>query len=163
MDFMPGIARWIHLMAGITWIGLLYYFNFVQVAAMKAATADGTAAGISKHVAPRALLWFRWSALVTWIAGAALLGAAFTEAFTLQPAFAGIGIGAWLGTIMLFNVWGVIWPNQKKILGIKPATDDEKAKARRVAFLASRTNTMLSIPMLFFMANGWSHAALIGL
>jgi uncharacterized membrane protein len=163
MDFMPGIARWVHLMAGITWIGLLYYFNFVQVSALKAAAADGTAAGITKHVAPRALLWFRWSALVTWFAGAALLGGAFTEAFTLQPAYAGIGVGAWLGTIMLFNVWGLIWPNQKKILGIKPATDDEKNKARRVAFLASRTNTMLSIPMLFFMANGWSHAALVGL
>ena len=163
MDFLPGIARWIHFLAGITWIGLLYYFNLVQVPAMKAATADGTAAGISKHVAPRALLWFRWSALVTWLAGAALLGANFVAAFTLQPAYAGIGIGAWLGTIMLFNVWGLIWPNQKKILGIVAATDDEKAKARRVAFLASRTNTMLSIPMLFFMANGLTHKALVGL
>lgn len=163
MEFMPGIARWVHFLAGITWIGLLYYFNFVQVSALKAATADGTAAGITKHVAPRALLWFRWSALVTWLAGAALLGGAFVEAFTLQPDYAGIGIGAWLGTIMLFNVWGLIWPNQKKILGMKPATDEEKNKARRVALLASRTNTMLSIPMLFFMANGWSHAALVGL
>lgn len=163
MDFLPGIARWIHFLAGITWIGLLYYFNLVQVPAMKAATADGTAAGISKHVAPRALLWFRWSALVTWLAGAALLGANFVAAFTLQPAYAGIGIGAWLGTIMLFNVWVLIWPNQKKILGIVTATDDEKAKARRVAFLASRTNTMLSIPMLFFMANGLTHKALVGL
>jgi uncharacterized membrane protein len=163
MDFLPGIARWIHFLAGITWIGLLYYFNLVQVAAMKAATADGTAAGISKHVAPRALLWFRWSAVVTWLAGAALLGANFVAAFTLQPAYAGIGIGAWLGTIMLFNVWVLIWPNQKKILGIVTATDDEKAKARRVAFLASRTNTMLSIPMLFFMANGLTHKALVGL
>lgn len=163
MDFLPGIARWIHFLAGITWIGLLYYFNLVQVSAMKAATADGTAAGISKHVAPRALLWFRWSAVVTWLAGAALLGANFVAAFTLQPAYAGIGIGAWLGTIMLFNVWVLIWPNQKKILGIVTATDDEKAKARRVAFLASRTNTMLSIPMLFFMANGLTHKALVGL
>jgi uncharacterized membrane protein len=163
MDFLPGIARWIHFLAGITWIGLLYYFNLVQVAAMKAATADGTAAGISKHVAPRALLWFRWSAVVTWLAGAALLGANFVAAFALQPAYAGIGIGAWLGTIMLFNVWVLIWPNQKKILGIVTATDDEKAKARRVAFLASRTNTMLSIPMLFFMANGLTHKALVGL
>lgn len=163
MDFLPGIARWIHFLAGITWIGLLYYFNLVQVPAMKAATADGTAAGISKHVAPRALLWFRWSAVVTWLAGAALLGPAMKDAFTLQPAYAGIGIGAWLGTIMLFNVWVLIWPNQKKILGIVAATDDEKAKARRVAFLASRTNTMLSIPMLFFMANGLTHKALIGL
>lgn len=163
MDFVPGIARWVHFLAGITWIGLLYYFNFVQAPAMKAAAADGSAAGITKHVVPRALLWFRWSALVTWIAGAALLGPAFTQAFGLQPGYAGIGIGAWLGTIMLLNVWGLIWRNQKKVVGLKPATDDEKAKARRVAFLASRVNTMLSIPMLFFMANGLSHKALIGL
>jgi uncharacterized membrane protein len=139
------------------WIGLLYYFNFVQVAALKAATADGTAAGITKHVAPRGLLFFRWSAVVTWLAGAALLGNQFVPAFTLQKGMAGIGVGAWLGTIMLFNVWVLIWPNQQKILGLKPATDEEKNKARRVAFLASRTNTMLSIPMLFFMATGWHH------
>lgn len=148
------IFRWIHIMAGIMWIGLLYYFNFVQVAALKDATADGTNAGITKHIAPRALFYFRWAALVTWLAGAALLGARFVPAFTLQPSAAYIGLGAWLGTIMLFNVWGLIWPNQKKILGMKPATDAEKATARRVAFLASRTNTMLSIPMLFFMGVG---------
>jgi len=141
-------------MAGVMWIGLLYYFNFVQVAALKDATADGTNAGITKHVAPRALFFFRWAALVTWLAGAALLGARFVPAFTLQPSAAMIGLGAWLGTIMLFNVWGLIWPNQKKILGMKPASDAEKATARRVAFLASRTNTMLSIPMLFFMGVG---------
>lgn len=163
MELVPAIARWIHFLAGITWIGLLYYFNLVQVPALKDAAADGTAAGITKHVAPRALFWFRWSALVTWLAGAALLGAGFTAAFTLQPEMAPIGIGAWLGTIMLFNVWGLIWPNQKKILGMKPATDEEKAKARRVAFLASRTNMMLSIPLLFFMAGGLSHRALFGL
>ena len=163
MDFVSGIARWLHFLAGITWIGLLYYFNLVQVAAMKDAAADGTAAGIVKHVTPRALLWFRWSALVTWLAGAALLGPAFMDAFTLQPTYAGIGIGAWLGTIMLLNVWGLIWRGQKKILGLKPASEDEKARARRIVFLASRTNTMLSIPMLFFMANGLSHRALVGL
>ena len=150
-------ARWLHIMAGVMWIGLLYYFNFVQVPALKAAAEDGTGAGITKHIAPRALFWFRWSALVTWLAGAGLLGANFVSAFTLQPGFAGIGIGAWLGTIMLLNVWGLIWPNQKKILGMKPASDEEKAKARRVAFLASRTNTMLSIPMLFFMSYGFTH------
>lgn len=166
MDFVPGIARWVHFLAGITWIGLLYYFNLVQAPAMAAAAADKEGpggAGITKYVAPRALLWFRWAAVVTWLAGAALLGANFVPAFTLQQGFAGIGIGAWLGTIMLFNVWVLIWPNQKKILGMVPAGDDEKAKARRVAFLASRTNTMLSIPMLFFMANGLTHKALIGL
>src|SRR5512143_432505 len=160
IDVVPALARWIHFLSGVMWIGLLYYFNFVQVAAMKAAAADGTAAGISFEVAPRALLFFRWAAVVTWLAGAALLGKQSVNAFTLQGGMAGIGIGAWLGTIMLFNVWALIWPNQQKILGLKPATDEEKNKARRVAFLASRTNTMLSIPMLFFMAGGWSHRAL---
>lgn len=163
MDFVPAIARWVHFLAGITWIGLLYYFNLVQMAALKDAAADGTAAGITKHVAPRALFWFRWAAVVTWLAGAALLGNGFVAAFTLQEPYAAIGIGAWLGTIMLFNVWVLIWPNQQKILGMKPASDEEKAKARRVAMLASRTNMMLSIPMLFFMAGGLSHRAVFGL
>lgn len=163
MELVPAIARWVHFLAGITWVGLLYYFNLVQMPAMKDATADGTAAGISRHIAPRALLWFRWAAVVTWLAGAALLGGNFVPAFTLQPAYAGIGVGAWLGTIMLFNVWVLIWPNQQKILGMVPATDEAKAKARRVAMLASRTNMMLSIPMLFFMANGLTHKAAIGL
>lgn len=157
MEWLPIIERWLHFLAGITWIGLLYYFNFVQVPAMAAANADQGgpgAAGITKYVVPRALFWFRWSALVTWLAGAALLGAQgrFGSAFMLQGEDAIIGIGAWLGTIMLLNVWGIIWPNQKKVLGLKPANDAEKAKARRAAFLASRTNTLLSIPMLFFMA-----------
>ena len=154
MDFiLLGIGRWLHIAAGVMWIGLLYYFNFVQVPAMADAGKDGTAAGISKHVAPRALFWFRWAAVVTWLAGALLLGANFHKAFLfLDRPFYAIGIGAWLGTIMIFNVWVLIWPNQQKILGMVPATDPEKAKARRIAFLASRTNTMLSIPMLFFMA-----------
>jgi len=161
MDYVPAIMRWLHFMAGVMWIGLLYYFNFVQVAALKAAAADNTAGGITKHVAPRALFYFRWAALVTWLAGAALLGSSFVGAFMLQAGHVPIGIGAWLGTIMLFNVWGLIWPNQKKILGIKPATDEEKTKARRIAFLASRTNTMLSIPLLFFMAAG-AHPGIYG-
>jgi uncharacterized membrane protein len=156
------IFRWFHIMAGIMWIGLLYFFNFVNVAATKEATAAGEAGPIAKYVMPRALFWFRWGAVVTWVFGAALLsnfhgpsgGNGFVAAFALQGTMAPIGFGAWLGTIMLLNVWGLIWPNQKKILGFVPATDDEKAKARRIAFLASRTNTMLSIPMLFFMATG---------
>jgi len=148
---LPGIYRWIHILAGVMWIGLLYYFNFVQVAALKAAQADSTAAGITKHVAPRALLFFRWAAVVTWLAGAALLGANFVPAFTFHAGWGKIGMGAWLGTIMLINVWALIWPNQKKILGMVQASDAEKNKARRVAFLTSRVNTMLSIPMLFFM------------
>jgi len=163
MDLVPVLARWLHFLAGVMWIGLLYYFNFVQVPALKAAAADGTAGGITKHVAPRALLYFRWAAVVTWLAGAALLGSNFVSAFTLQKGYAAIGIGAWLGTIMLVNVWALIWPNQQKILGLVSATDEEKNKARRVALLASRTNTMLSIPMLFFMAGGLTHKAAFGL
>jgi uncharacterized membrane protein len=160
---LPGIARWLHILFGVTWIGLLYYFNLVQMAALKDAGADGTAAGITKHVAPRALFYFRWAAVGTWLAGAWLLGPAFKQAFILQSGYEGIGIGAWLGTIMLFNVWYFIWPNQQKILGLVPASDEVKAKARRVAMLASRTNMMLSIPMLFFMANGLSHRSALGL
>jgi uncharacterized membrane protein len=153
MDFIHfGLGRWLHIGSGVMWIGLLYYFNFVNVAAAKAAAADGTAAGISKHVMPRALLFFRWAAVATWVFGAYLLGAHFPDAFLFrEKAYMPIGMGAWLGTIMLINVWALIWPNQKKILGIVPATDEEKAKARRIAFLASRSNTALSIPMLFFM------------
>jgi hypothetical protein len=149
-------------MAGVMWIGLLYYFNFVQAQGLKAAGADGTAAGITKHIAPRALLFFRWAAVVTWLTGAALLGSQFMDAFLLRNGMAGIGVGAWLGSIMLFNVWVLIWPNQKKVLGLVQASDAEKNAARRLAFLASRTNTMLSIPMLFFMAGGWSHRAAFG-
>ncbi len=140
------LDRWLHILAGITWIGLLYYFNFVQVPGLAQAKADGTAAGITKHIAPRALLWFRWAAVVTWLSGAYYLirfpGHTFGNAFLLQDASAYIGIGAWLGTVMLFNVWVLIWPNQKKVLGIVEASDEEKAKAARVALLASRTNTM---------------------
>ena len=162
-DYFTAIVRCVHVIVGVAWIGLLYYFNFVQVPALKNANADGTASGITKHVAPLALLWFRWAALATWIAGAALLGANFVPAFTLSGGYVAIGLGSWLGTIMLFNVWVLIWPNQQKILGLKPASDSEKTSARRIAFLASRTNTMLSIPMLFLMTNGLSHKGLIGL
>lgn len=148
-----GVGRWLHVMAGVMWVGLLYYFNFVQAAAMKDAQADGSAAGIAKHVAPRALLFFRWAAVVTWVAGMALLGDKADDAFLFKDrAYIPIGVGAWLGTIMFVNVWAIIWPNQKKILGLVPASDDEKAKARRVAFLASRLNVALSMPMIFFMS-----------
>ncbi|NIV75224.1 MAG: hypothetical protein GWN37_10400 [Gammaproteobacteria bacterium] len=150
------IDRWLHVLAGITWIGLLYYFNFVQVPGLAKAKADGTAPGITKHIAPRALMWFRWAAVATWLTGAYYLmrSHGIGDAFALQGGAAYIGIGAWLGTIMLFNVWVLIWPNQKKVLGIVEASDEEKARGARVAFLASRTNTMLSIPMLFFMIAG---------
>lgn len=147
---------WLHVFAGIIWIGLLYYFNFVQVPAVAAAAADSDGPGpaaISKYVAPRALAWFRWGALATWLTGAGALN--YVGGFTTHMFFTNgitvIGIGAWLGTIMLFNVWGLIWPNQKKLLGMKPATDAEKATAKKVAFMASRTNTLLSIPMIMCM------------
>ena len=158
---------WIHVGAGITWIGLLYYFNFVQVPALAAAAKDQGGpggAGISKYVAPRALLWFRWGAVVTWLSGAAYLLriGQLDDAFALGlmensgPLATVIGVGAWLGTIMLFNVWVLIWPNQKKVLGLVEATADEIAKARRVAFIASRANVVLSIPMLMSMV-GFGH------
>ena len=154
MDLL--LDRWFHILAGVTWVGLLYYFNFVQVPGLAKAKADGTAAGITKHIAPTALLWFRWAAIATWLTGAYYLARSgtFVDAFVLQGAHAYLGIGAWLGTIMLFNVWVLIWPNQKKVLGLVEASDADKAKAGRVALLASRTNTMLSIPMLFFMVTG---------
>ncbi len=154
MDLL--LDRWLHILAGVTWVGLLYYFNFVQVPGLAKAKADGTAAGITKHIAPRALLWFRWAAVATWLTGAYYLlrSETFMTAFMLQGPHRYLGIGAWLGTIMLFNVWVFIWPNQKKVLGLTPASDAEKAKAARTALLASRTNTVLSIPMLFFMVTG---------
>ena len=159
-DFIQyGIGRWVHIMAGVMWIGLLYYFNFVQVDALKAAAADTppTGAGITKHVAPRALFYFRWAAVVTWLAGAMMLGGLIDDAlFFKDKALVPIGIGAWLGTIMLFNVWALIWPNQQKILGLVPATDEQKNAARNIAKYASRTNFLLSIPMLMCMG-GASH------
>ncbi len=159
------LARWLHILSGVMWIGLLYYFNVAQVPALAAATADKGGpggAGITKYVAPRALLWFRWAAVATWLTGAWYLTRSgnFVGALTLgvqsdPPNLYQlvIGVGAWLGTIMLFNVWVFIWPNQKKILGIVPATDDQKAKARKVALQASRTNFILSIPMLLCMGS----------
>jgi uncharacterized membrane protein len=150
------LTVFLHVFAGVIWIGLLYYFNFVQVPAVGAATADKDGPGpaaISKYVAPRALLWFRWGALATWITGAGALS--YVGGFSTNMFFTNgitvIGVGAWLGTIMLFNVWVLIWPNQKKLLGMVEATDDQKATAKKVAFMASRTNTLLSIPMLMCM------------
>ncbi|NND55232.1 MAG: hypothetical protein HKN56_09725 [Gammaproteobacteria bacterium] len=164
------IIIWLHVLSGITWIGLLYYFNFVQVPALGEAAADEGGpggAGIAKYVAPRALWWFRWGALATWLTGAAFLfhKGQFLNAFLLglntdpinQYAMT-IGVGAWLGTIMLFNVWVLIWPNQKKVLGMVEATAEEVAKAKNTAFLASRSNTLMSIPMAMSMVgagHGW--------
>src|ERR1700721_2309634 len=159
--------RWLHILSGVMWIGLLYYFNVVQTPGLAVAAADKGGpggAGISKYIAPRALLWFRWSALLTWLTGAGYLMSgygtgntgAIVSAFALQSGYRTIGVGAWLGTIMLFNVWVFIWPNQKKILGLVSATDDEKAAARKTAGRASRINFMLSIPMIMCMC-GQSH------
>jgi uncharacterized membrane protein len=159
--------RWLHILAGVMWIGLLYYFNVVQTPGLAAAAADKGGpggAGITKYIAPRALFWFRWAAVITWVSGAVYLMAGYgpdnaggiLSAFTLQPGYRSIGVGAWLGTIMLFNVWVFIWPNQKKILGIVPATDEEKAAARKTAGMASRINFILSIPMLMCMG-GQAH------
>ena len=167
------LARWLHIVTGITWIGLLYYFNLVQIPGLAAAAADKGGpggAGISKYIAPVALYWFRWAALATWLTGfwhlarnhglgAFVLGMGGDAANPYQLV---IGIGAWLGTIMLFNVWVLIWPNQKKVLGIVAATDDEKAAARKTAMLASRTNFVLSIPMLMCMAAA-GHGSIIGM
>ena len=163
---------WLHVLAGVVWIGLLYYFNFVQVPGVGAALADSDGPGpaaINKYVAPKALLWFRWGAVVTWVTGVGALqnlplvpeGASGAHlAFTFAQNFEVIGLGAWLGTIMLFNVWVLIWPNQQKILGMKEATADEIAKAKFVALMASRTNTLLSIPMLMCMI-GFGHGLVV--
>lgn len=163
------IVIWLHVFAGIIWIGLLYYFNFVQVPALADAIADEGGpggAGITKYVAPRALFWFRWGAVFTWLTGAIFLmhRGMLDDAFMLGMAGEStnayamtIGIGAWLGTIMLFNVWVLIWPNQKKVLGIVEASADEIAAAKKTAMMASRTNTMLSIPLIMSMVGAGGH------
>ena len=163
-DVQGSIVIWTHVIVGITWIGLLYYFNLVQVQALAEAASDEGGpggAGITKYVAPRALLYFRWAAVVTWLTGAwyLMVNGNLIGAFTLGANPGGgdpvyqltIGIGAWLGTIMLFNVWILIWPNQKKVLGMVEASAEEIGKAKSTALMASRTNTMLSIPMLMSM------------
>lgn len=163
---LAAIDRWLHIISGVMWIGLLYYFNVVQIPGLAAATADKGGpggAGISKYIAPRALLWFRWAAVVTALTGIIFIeldyraaGGGLMQVLTLQPPFTVIGVGSWLGLIMLFNVWVFIWPNQKKVLGLVQATDEEKAKARTIAMLMSRTNFVLSVPMLMAMG-GQSH------
>jgi uncharacterized membrane protein len=165
VDKLQPIVVLLHVLSGITWIGLLYYFNFVQVPALGEAAADEGGpggAGIAKYVAPRALWWFRWGALATWITGATILHlqGILHQAFMLtgSPKAATIGVGAWLGTIMLFNVWVLIWPNQKKVLGMVEATPEQVAKAKNIAFMASRSNTLMSIPMVMSMVgagHGW--------
>ncbi len=155
METVIIFERWLHITAGILWVGLLYFFNLVQMPAIAAATEDSNGPGpqaIMKYIVPRALLWFRWASIVTWLAGAALLGPAFIAAFTLQPGFVNIGIGSWLGTILLFNVWAIIWPNQKKLLGITPADEQQKQRAKRTVALTARINLVLSLPLIYFMS-----------
>lgn len=146
--------RYLHVFAGILWIGLLYYFNFVQIPTMPNVPAE-LKPGVTKYIAPKALFWFRWSALATVVLGLLLAemsqGGYVSRALTLTPPYRTIGIGMWLGLIMAANVWFVIWPNQKKALGIVPAEDAAKAKAGSVAMMASRTNLILSLPMLYCM------------
>ena len=144
--------RWLHVISGVMWIGLLWYFNFVQMPSMPK-IPDEQKPAIGKVIAPTALFWFRWAALSTVVTGlllATLLGY-IGRALTLQDGVRAIGIGMWLALIMAFNVWFIIWPNQKKALGIVQVAPEEKTKAARLAMLASRFNTMLSVPMLWMM------------
>ena len=147
------LFRWIHVTVGIMWIGLLWYFNFVQIPSMPKIPDDQKPA-ISKVIAPTALFWFRWAALVTVISGLilAVLNGYAHQAFTLQSPFRAIGLGMWIALIMAFNVWFIIWPNQKRALGMVVVEPDVKAKSARTAMLTSRINTILSIPMLFLMS-----------
>jgi uncharacterized membrane protein len=144
--------RWLHVLAGILWIGLLYYFNFVQIPSMPK-IPDEHKPAIGKVIAPNALFWFRWAAAATVLFGAitALANGYLVQALTFQEGVRTIGLGMWLALIMAINVWFVIWPNQKRALGIVEADADSKKRSARTAMLVSRTNTMLSIPMLYCM------------
>ena len=144
--------RYLHVLSGVMWIGLLWYFNFVQIPSMPK-IPDEQKPAIGKVIAPAALFWFRWAALATVVTGALLatMNGYIAQALSFQRPVTAIGIGMWLGLIMAFNVWFIIWPNQKKALGIVTVTPEEKTKAARTAMLTSRINTMLSIPMLFCM------------
>jgi uncharacterized membrane protein len=150
---LPFLFRWIHVMVGVMWVGLLWYFNFVQIPSM-AKIPDEQKPAIGKVIAPTALFWFRWAALLTVLSGLILsiLNGYAHQAFTLQAPFRAIGLGMWIALIMAFNVWFIIWPNQKRALGIVAVEPDVKAKSARIAMLTSRFNTMLSIPMLFLMS-----------
>ena len=154
--FYTFFFRWLHVLSGVMWIGILWYFNFVQIPNMGNIPDDQKPA-ISKVIAPAALWWFRWGAMATIVTGLILaaMSGYLVDAIMLGASgvakHTAIGIGMWLGTIMWFNVWFIIWPNQKIALGIVDADADAKAASARKAMLFSRTNTMLSIPMLFAM------------
>jgi uncharacterized membrane protein len=155
----PQWLRYVHIFAGILWIGLLYYFNFVQIPTMPSVPAELKPA-VSKYIAPKALFWFRWSALATVILGLLVAETQMPgysgRALMLKEGYRTIGVGMWLGLIMAANVWFVIWPNQKKALGIVPCEDAAKARAASTAMMASRINLILSIPMLYCMV-GQTH------
>jgi uncharacterized membrane protein len=160
--FLVAVFRWMHVFFGILWIGLLYYFNFVQIRVMPVVPAE-LKPGVSKYIAPEALFWFRWAALATVVMGLAIAGGRHYLVQTLSLGMAGatdgashkqfalLGLGMWLGIIMMLNVWGIIWPNQKRALGLVEADADTKAKSAKMAMLGSRTNLMLSLPMLVAM------------
>src|SRR3954469_19384001 len=160
MGYWQFFMRWLHILSGVMWIGLLWYFNFVQTPSMPK-IPDEQKPAISKVISPNALFWFRWGAMSTIVTGAilALMNNYLVQALSLQKPFTAIGLGMWFGIIMWFNVWFIIWPNQKKALGIVTVSPEEKAKAARMAGMTSRFNTMFSIPMLFFMA-AQSHGGL---
>ncbi len=158
-DFGPFFFRWLHVLSGVMWIGILWYFNFVQIPSMPK-IPDEQKPAISKVIAPAALFWFRWAAMATIVTGLILawMNGYIVDAIALgitggEAGHTVIGIGMWLGAIMWFNVWFIIWPNQKKALGMVEVSADEKAAAARTAMLFSRTNTLLSIPMLFAMVS----------
>lgn len=152
MSYWTFFMRWLHVLSGVLWIGLLWYFNFVQIPSMPR-IPDEQKPAVSKVIAPEALFWFRWAALATIVTGLLLawMNGYIGTALSLQAPFHAIGIGMWLGLVMAFNVWFIIWPNQQKALGMVQVEPDAKAKAARMAMLTSRFNTMLSIPMLYFM------------
>ena len=147
------IMRWLHVLSGVMWIGLLWYFNFVQTPSMPK-IPDEQKPAVSKFIAPAALFWFRWAALATVVTGLLLawMNGYIVQALTFQKGAVAIGIGMWLALIMAFNVWFIIWPNQKKALGIVQVDATAKAAAAKMAGMTSRFNTMLSIPMLYCMA-----------
>jgi uncharacterized membrane protein len=153
-DLWLGIFQWLHVFFGITWIGLLYYFNFVQIPTMPNVPVE-LKPGVSKYIAPSALFYFRWGAVFTVLTGLVLAYLYGEEKALLlnDPSNRLIGIGMWLALIMAINVWAIIWPNQKRALGLVEADDATKAKSARTAMIASRTNVLLSIPMLLAMTN----------
>jgi uncharacterized membrane protein len=151
-DWILFFVRWLHVVSGIMWVGLLWYFNFVQIPTMPKIPDDQKPA-ISKFIAPEALFWFRYAALSTVITGllVALLNGYIVEALSLNAPFVAIGIGMWFAIVMAYNVWFILWPNQKKALGIVEVSGDEKTKAAKYAMITSRVNALLSIPMLYMM------------